>query len=267
MKHQHRLNTARRALASSCGIDHVSALNFRASCLWLLVGGALWLMPSSSVGADRAEEFTRDILPVLKKKCFDCHGPESQKADLNLSVFPDFTSVTNNLEIWHAVLERVSAFEMPPKKATQLSFDEQGRLVRWLRDLPKSSPPDCSQLASDRTANFYKGYVMSRRLNREEYINTLRDLFGIRIPVEHLLPADGGGGEGFDTTGSALFLSSIHIEKYMAAAEEAVNLILPESTSKMPQELKLARDRILPRAPRNRADQPRAAREILARFS
>jgi hypothetical protein len=53
-------------------------------------------------------------------------------------------------------------------------------------------------------------------------------LFGVKIAVADLLPADGGGGEGFDTAGNALFTSTIHIEEYMAAADRILETILPE---------------------------------------
>src|SRR5688572_5500722 len=127
----------------------------------------------------------------------------------------------------------VQAFEMPPKGKNELNFNNHGKLLRWLRRLPKPEKTDCDQIASDRTANFYKGYVMSRRLNRAEYNNTIRDLLGVELPLEELLPADGGGGEGFDTTGNALFTSSIHIEKYLAAAEQALESFRPTPDPKL----------------------------------
>jgi hypothetical protein len=71
---------------------------------------------------------------------------------------------------------------------------------------------------------------MSRRLNRAEYNNTVRDLFGVDLHVQDSLPADGGGGEGFDTTGSALFTSTIHIEKYLAAADGVLTNVLSDGT-------------------------------------
>jgi len=171
------------------------------------------------------EDFTKEILPILDKNCFECHGPEKHKGDLILTTYTNYTQVTEARETWQKVLEMVQAFEMPPKGKKELNFNDHGKLLRWLRRLPKPERPDCDQIASDRTANFYKGYVMSRRLNRAEYHNTLRDLLGVELHLEHLLPADGGGGEGFDTSGNALFTSSIHIEKYMAAAEHAFEVV------------------------------------------
>jgi carboxymethylenebutenolidase len=128
-----------------------------------------------------------------------------------------------------------------------LSYEEFQKLTGFLRQLPAIAKTDCHQIASDRSANFYQGYVMSRRLNRAEYLNTVRDLFGGRIDfhLDRLLPADAGGGEGFDTTGSTLFTSSIHLEKYLAVAEQITRLVLPDQSRGQPPELRAARDLIL----------------------
>lgn len=191
------------------------------------------------------EEFQKEIRPILQKHCYDCHSNDKSKGDLNLEHFDDLEKVHGAQEMFQTVLERVMAFEMPPEGKNELNFDKQGKLVGWLKKLPKPENPNCDEIASDRNASFYRGNVMSRRINRAEYANTVRDLFGMKVPVEDLLPADGGGGEGFDTTGNALFTSSIHIEKYMAAADQILAAVLPDKSSKLSSERKAARQRLL----------------------
>jgi len=163
----------------------------------------------------------------------------------------------------------VQAYEMPPKKSGELNHGQFEKLTGFLRALPKPEQPDCNQIASDRTANFYRGYVMSRRLNRAEYINTVRDLFGVGhdFKLDQLLPADGGGGEGFDTTGDTLFTSSIHIEKYLASAEQITQLILPDRPRGQTRELILARERILFRQPGWFGKSEPIAREVISTFA
>ena len=227
----------------------------------------LGLAAAVSVEAGAPEDFRDKIRPILQRHCYDCHGPEKQKGDLNLAEFSEYEKVIEAPEVWALALERVQAYEMPPKEARELSFDRHRDLVRWLRNLPKPKKPDCDQIASDRNANFYSGYVMSRRLNRAEYRNTIRDLIGVELAVEDLLPADGGGGEGFDTTGSALFTSTIHIEKYLAAADRVLTTALPEKTWKLPPETKKARDRILVAKPSLFGDRRKAARDVVSAFA
>lgn len=224
---------------------------FREFAIVLLTAGAL-SGSLSALAQEKKEElspteaFERNIKPLFKKHCYDCHDNDVQKGDLNLQTFETLEKVQEHPEIFQGVLERIYSFEMPPPgKNKDLSFDNQSKLVAWLRALPKPEKTDCDQIASDRNANFYRGNVMSRRINRAEYENSVRDLFGARIPVAHMLPADGGGGEGFDTAGNALFTSSIHIEKYLAAADHVLLQLLPDKAKGMSPELGAARARLL----------------------
>src|SRR5262245_47196067 len=125
-----------------------------------------------SAFAEPSAEFRDEIRPIVEKHCYECHNPDKKKGDLNLVAFSEYNQVLESKETWQLVLERVQAFEMPPEGKPELGFNKHQKLMKWLRALPKPEKPDCDQIASDRTANFYKGYVMSRRLNREEYNNT-----------------------------------------------------------------------------------------------
>jgi hypothetical protein len=158
---------------------------------------------------------------------------------------------------------------MPPEKAGKLDYGDLQLMMDWLRQLPKPEGVDCTKIASDRTTSYYRGYVMSRRLNRSEYINTVRDLFGVafELPFEEILPKDGSGGEGFDTSGNALFLSSIHIEKYLEAADQIANSVLPDNQRAMTAEMRAARERLLVATPGILTRTDSAAREVLTGFA
>ncbi len=219
--------------------------------------------------AELAEDYTNVIRPLMVKKCHECHNATKTKGDVNLARFETLAAIKSDPELWQTVLEKVQAYEMPPKKAGELDFGQFEKLMGFLRQLPLPEKPDCNQIASDRNANFYRGYVMSRRLNRAELIHTVRDLFGVEIDfkLEQLLPADGGGGEGFDTTGSTLFTSSIHIEKYLAAAEQITQLVLPDRPHGQSRELRAARERILFRQPGWFEPAEPVAREVISAFA
>ena len=170
--------------------------------------------------AKPADPFVREIKPVLDRYCVSCHKPGKKKGDLDLTAFASTADVLKHLDRWQYLVERVNAFEMPPEGSREPSHDEKANLNRWFERLPKPKT-DCTQLASDRTQRFYKGYVMSRRLNRSEYVTAVGDLLGTHLP-ESVLPSDGSGGEGFDTNGDTLFSSPILLEKYLDAADQAV---------------------------------------------
>jgi len=174
-----------------------------------------------------AVDFEEDIRPVLQNFCFECHGTERIRGDLNLERFEHMNMVLDSLGTWEGVARRVLAGEMPPRRhELQPTDDERQMLADWIATL-QVTETDCNELVSEETMNWYPGFVMSRRLNRAEYENTIRDLFGMEIPLRHLFPTDGAGGEGFDNTGNALYLSAIQMEKYLQAAEIAVEAALP----------------------------------------
>src|SRR5205823_14811465 len=75
----------------------------------------------------------------------------------------------------------------------------------------------------DRAAKNAGGRIPMRRLNRDEYANTVRDLLkldeNVVRPLVEELPAD-GKAEGFDRLGVALFFDQTQIERSLAVAEK-----------------------------------------------
>jgi hypothetical protein len=226
--------------------------------------GALW-------GARAAvpEDYEKEIRPLLAQKCYGCHNGKKKKGDVDLARFEHFDAVEQDTETWENVLLKLQAQEMPPKKAPPLEPAQREELMAFFSQLARPDKPDCTKIASDKTVDFYQGYVMSRRLTRAEYLNTLRDLFGLQrdLKLDSLLLADGGGGEGFDTTGESLFTSAIHIEKYMAVAEKVAELVLPDDSRRQDADLRDARQRILFRRPALFAKPEPAAREVISAFA
>ena len=98
---------------------------------------------------------------------------------------------------------------------------------------------------------------MLRRLSRNEYANTLRDLLGIHINAADGLPIDGGGGEGFDNAAETLFISPIHAEKYLDAARDALSHAIKDPRS---------RGRLIIAEPSEELVPQQAAEQVLATF-
>jgi hypothetical protein len=217
--------------------------------------------------ADVASDYRDKVHPLCEKYCYDCHNAEKMKGDLNLSQFGTSQQFIDAADLRKELVERLQAYEMPPKGSPELEDWHRQTILEWFRGLPKAKEIECNEIASDRTVGWYRGYVMSRRLNRAEYNNTVRDLFGVNLHLEDLLPSDGSGGEGFDTAGSALFTSTIHIEKYLAAAEKAVNSVVTDSPRGLPSEMKKARERILIAKPSRSLPPREAARKIVDAFA
>ena len=97
--------------------------------------------------------FTRDVLPILSKHCFQCHGSKVRKADLDLRSPSKIErggasgpAIEKGAAVKSLLYEQVSERTMPPGKAAKLS-DEQIRLIaRWI---DAGAPGD---LAAEETA-------------------------------------------------------------------------------------------------------------------
>lgn len=70
-----------------------------------------------------------------------------------------------------------------------------------------------------------KSKIVMRRLNRVEYERTIRDLLDIEVDLQELLPPD-SSANGFDNNADALHTSSFLMERYLEAADTALNLAI-----------------------------------------
>src|SRR6185295_4993462 len=77
--------------------------------------------------------YERDVLPLVKNYCFDCHGDGMKKGDLALDAYPTLASVRADRKIWEHVLQNLKSGQMPPsKKKNQPTLAERDRMVRWI---------------------------------------------------------------------------------------------------------------------------------------
>ncbi|HAO94556.1 MAG TPA: hypothetical protein DCQ96_00715, partial [Verrucomicrobiales bacterium] len=98
----------------------------------------------------------------------------------------------------------------------QPSPEERAELMAWIESNVLKLDPE----------NPDPGRVTIRRLNREEYRNTIWDLLGVEYNVDDNFPPD-DTGFGFDTIGDVLTISPLLLEKYLLAAETIADLALP----------------------------------------
>jgi mono/diheme cytochrome c family protein len=166
----------------------------------------------SVVAAPAASLTDAPAAAFLKEHCLRCHGPEKAKGDLRLDQLDMDFSKSATLGRWWEVLTRVQSGEMPPKKEPR---PEAAQLQAFVRQLSTR----LSEAGAKRRA---EGRVVLRRLNRTEYENTVRDLLGVQTPLKDLLPQD-SSADGFDNIGEALHTSSFLLDRYLEAADTALN--------------------------------------------
>lgn len=156
-----------------------------------------------------AQQFEKEIRPLLAKYCFQCHGPDNQESEIR------FDNLSTNLidrpaaETWHDALTSLDLGEMPPDDQPKLSQQDHEKLTFWIRRQLKAAE-------SSRKPNVDS--VVLRRLNRVEYQNTMTDLLGVEGNYSANLPPDTPSDEGFENNGSALTISPMAFEYYLANA-------------------------------------------------
>jgi hypothetical protein len=163
--------------------------------------------------------FKAAVQPLLEDHCYSCHGEGEHKGDLVLDeLAPDFSTL-EKLRTWVGVLDKMDSGEMPPKKKARPEHAQLAAASGWLH---------AALLAADSRRVLSEGRVVSRRLNRVEYENSVHDLLAIGTPLKELLPDD-NSAFGFDNIGSALDVSSVLMERYLEAADVALDAAMPRT--------------------------------------
>lgn len=173
--------------------------------------------PASAAAAAASGTFVSEVLPLMQKYCWDCHGDGSDKGEVNFDKYTDEKTVLADRKVWAGVEFHVSQWTMPPAKRTdQPTPQEREFLTKYLEQL--LNPVDPSRPDP--------GRVTIRRLNRVEYNNTVRDLLGVDIRPADDFPED-DTGYGFDNIGDVLALPPILMERYLLAADRVLLSALP----------------------------------------
>ena len=203
--------------SSLMGTTTATALLMRQEHRLLFLLLALSLVGRDVTAAESAAaKFHREIQPILKEHCYDCHADGANKGNVAFDEFKSDQALLAKPELWSAALKNVRAGLMPPPKKARPSEAQVKALEQWIKRDAFGLDP----------ANPDPGRVTLRRLNRTEYRNTVRDLTGFDFKVEEELPPD-DTGYGFDNIGDVLTISPLLMEKYMQAAEVIVAGAVP----------------------------------------
>lgn len=167
-----------------------------------------------------AAEFHKDIEPVIRQYCYDCHGDGAKKGGVAFDEFASDQAILTNRDLWWTALKYLRAGIMPPPKRDRPTPAEQLRIAGWIKSAVFAIDPK----------NIDPGRVTLRRLNRVEYRNSIRDLLGVDFDAETEFPPD-DSGYGFDNIGDVLTLSPMLFEKYIAAAKTIVTQAVKSKNS------------------------------------
>jgi len=186
----------------------------------LLLG--VFALVSDSVLGQETHVLDAKTRAFVQQNCIECHGPDVQEAGLRIDRLSVSLDSTDTAGIWEKVLDKVSSGKMPPPTEEQPAKKAIHAFTSGL-----SQTLHNASLARQRR----EGRVVLRRLNRNEYETTLRDLLGPQVEVKDLLPEDRTTA-GFDNVSEALDISAVHLLRYQQAAERAVRSAIPNHKPK-----------------------------------
>ncbi|MCY4507410.1 MAG: DUF1592 domain-containing protein, partial [Acidobacteria bacterium] len=218
----------------------------------MLLAGALGTAAAASAQTDAG---AHAVAPLAEQYCFQCHGPQTQTAGIDLATLVTERPLVRNRETWERVIEALDEGEMPPDGAPALPPEVRRRMAAMLhRDIEEF---DYSTLDDP-------GFELMRRLTHTEYDNTIRDLFGVALNVTERFPDELTGSSGFDNSSNTLFRQPALMERYIAAAERVVELALPAE----PTDVRhlASRELIFVAAPGGGLGEEDAAEAVLERF-
>jgi hypothetical protein len=152
------------------------------------------------------------IQPFLETYCIQCHGPKKQKGDRRYDTLTNDFVDLDSLNLWQDIADLLNLGDMPPEEEDQPSDQDRLAVIGWITDNLETAY--ALHKSTDRK-------TVLRRLNRQEYNNTVRDLLKLEPllidPTESFPPDE--TEENFNNIGSALITSDFLLQSYLDAAE------------------------------------------------
>ncbi|WP_404311052.1 DUF1592 domain-containing protein [Neorhodopirellula lusitana] len=170
----------------------------------------------------------------LEEFCLECHNTDYQEAEVDLSLLSTAEKIRQNSELATHSISMIRFGAMPPEDAALPTLQERRELADQLDDLVYHATCDLRP---------QPGRVTARRLNRAEYNNAIRDLFGVDLRPADQFPSDEVGG-GFDNNADVLSLSTMLMEKYLKAGESVASAVIVDQAT-LPSVKKTFADRAL----------------------
>ncbi len=164
----------------------------------------------AALQAEAIETFSKGgrVDKFIRTYCADCHGDKRAKAGMNLQRSLRSPGKVTYRKHWKAAVTFIESLEMPPDDEEMLPTDEERRQFKeWVGQLKYLSPKD-------------PGPFEMRRLNKMEFGNTLRDLYGVDPSIADELP-DEVIGAGYLNS-----LSPLQSEQYLGIANAVVDQVL-----------------------------------------
>ena len=169
---------------------------------------------SARQSAGRAAVPAPSTRAFLDQYCVTCHNQRLRTAGLALDVL-DPAEPTRDSATWELVIGKLRAGSMPPPGRPRPEAAVYQRVATGLEQAI-----DGEWAAAPKPAPL----PVVTRLNRTQYSNAVRDLFGLDLDVRPLLPGDETADGSFDNVADALSISTAHLERYLSVARQVTRL-------------------------------------------
>src|SRR5262252_8056319 len=188
----------------------------------LYIGAVLVLIASPALFQTRAAEQTPTKAPaaaapnphqtMLNTYCISCHNSRAKVGGLALDGL-DLQAAADNAEIWEKALRKLRGHLMPPPGSPQPAQRDVDAFTGWME----------TTLDSHAIKGPKAGHVPIQRLNRTEYVASVKALVGVELKAPDVLPQD-GQVDGFDNIAAALTVSPAFLSQYITAARQVAKL-------------------------------------------
>ncbi len=167
------------------------------------LGASALLLAQSNAPA--SDPFAARGARFLERYCAECHAGDEPKGEFSIAAAA--AQPLAALDDWRELRRELQSRRMPPRKALQPAEEERAAFLTELEGfLARNAPP------------VDPGTVTLRRLNRNEYRCSVRDLCGVEFEAHAHLPPD-EVGYGFDSIADVLSMPDILFERYVDAAQ------------------------------------------------
>jgi hypothetical protein len=192
-----------------------------------LLSNAAFAQPPAAAQASTQKAAQHDLAALKQadnfwgyfdQYCTECHNSDDFFGSIDFTAY-QAGDVATNAELFEKVLTKLRGRMMPPPNKIRPDEKQTDAFVTWME----------SYLDEAGQQHINPSHIAIHRLNRKEYGNAVRDLFGIDIKPNELLPQDSTSG-GFDNIAEALSVSPAFIEQYVSAARVISEQVVGDPT-------------------------------------
>ena len=178
-----------------------------------------------TLGTASAQDFATSrarVAEFLDRQCAHCHDADAKKGGLDFDSLLEAETPTEWLTIAptlrRATWRAIDGVMPPLDEDERPMLAERRAFAAWF---------EASVRAAARAMPVDPGTPTLRRLNRVQYRNTVRAVFGVDVDVARFLPED-PVGSGFDVVGDAQIVGPLIVEAYLEATDAILDAIFSE---------------------------------------